>query len=135
MNVKQANAGLVTNFEVYTQVHTRKGTTEMGEYVMKFKEKVHTYLSTTPAVLETTEGVTECFKYLDKFELTKAEKLQVVNLAPNTDVDVHAIIEDCPERIPAEGVEELIYEIQQKLFPTHSGTSSSDPPPESSSPV
>jgi hypothetical protein len=53
--------------------------------------QVHTYLSTTPAVVQTTEGVTECFKYLDKFNLTKAEKLQVVNLAPNTDVDVHAV--------------------------------------------
>ena len=30
----------MTNFEVYTQVHTRKGTTEMGESVIKFKEKV-----------------------------------------------------------------------------------------------
>ena len=46
---------------------------------------------TTPAVVQTTEGVTECLKYLDKFNLTKAEKLQVINLTPTTDVDVHAV--------------------------------------------
>lgn len=53
------------------------------------------YLTTTPAAHETTEGIKECFKYLDSIpitgRLTKAEKLQIVNLVPGSEVDVHVV--------------------------------------------
>lgn len=37
---KQINAGLVTNFEVFSQLNTRKGTSDMGTVIMDFKSKV-----------------------------------------------------------------------------------------------
>ncbi len=50
------------------------------------------YLNGSPAAAQTAEGVKECFQYLDTYKLTKAEKLQVVNLYPTSEVDVHLVI-------------------------------------------
>lgn len=45
---------------------------------------------------------------LQPFGLTRAELVQVLNLAPASAVEVHLIVEDCEERLDEARVEALI---------------------------
>ena len=49
-------------------------------------------LTSVSACQDATPSVTD-------FVLTQAEKLQVINLAPSTAVEIHLVIECCSERL------------------------------------
>lgn len=44
-----------------------------------------------PTISQTSEGITKLVKDLAPYELTKAEKLQVVNLAPTEPVELYVV--------------------------------------------
>jgi len=52
-----------------------------------------------PTISQTSAGITKLVKDLAPFELTKAEKLQVVNLAPTEPVELYVIIEELEDRL------------------------------------
>ncbi|XP_076066696.1 RNA polymerase III subunit I isoform X2 [Oratosquilla oratoria] len=56
----------------------------------------------------------------DDYKLTKAEKLQLLNLRPTTPVHMQLIIEDSEERLSEEQVEELL-DIVQRYLPDENG--------------
>jgi DNA-directed RNA polymerase subunit F len=47
--------------------------------------------------------------------LTRAELVQVINLAPASAVEVHLIVEDCEERLNEQQVEQLIAVVARHL--------------------
>lgn len=49
------------------------------------------YLQGTPAAKQTRASVTECLALLEPYHLTDVEKLQVVNLQPSSEVEVHLV--------------------------------------------
>ncbi len=53
---------------------------------------------------------------LHKFKLTKAEKLQVINLLPRTMVEFYLIVEECEDRFGEAEVESILQHINE-LFP------------------
>ncbi|PVU92491.1 hypothetical protein BB561_003798 [Smittium simulii] len=52
---------------------------------------------------------------IQKFKLTKAEKLQLLNLAPEKQVDLYLVIEEPEERFTSEEISELINIVADSL--------------------
>ncbi|GAA5988128.1 hypothetical protein JCM10908_002074 [Rhodotorula pacifica] len=70
-----------------------------------------------PMRRQTSAGVAKLLDGLDDYELTKSERLQIVNLAPQTLVELHVCIEDLAERYSDEQQEALL-----DLVRSHLGT-------------
>lgn len=49
------------------------------------------------------------------FALTRAELLQVINLAPCSEVEVHLIVEECEERLTQQQVTQLMEVVAKHL--------------------
>ncbi|KAF5319978.1 hypothetical protein D9611_011043 [Ephemerocybe angulata] len=64
-----------------------------------------------PTSGQTPEGITKLVKALEPYELTKTEKLQIVNLAPTTPVELYVIVEELEDRL-GERMDELLENIQ-----------------------
>ncbi|KAF9040380.1 hypothetical protein BDZ89DRAFT_1128988 [Hymenopellis radicata] len=71
------------------------------------------YLSADYQVVnsQTEESVSKLVKTLSGYDLTKAEKLQIVNLAPKSLVELYAIVEELEDRLGG-SMEELVSEIK-----------------------
>lgn len=111
MKVKEANSGLLCNFEVLNLLRSRGASQEalasVGS-VTSFECKVYDYLSQTAAGTQTRETLQKFFREVEQYALTKAERLQVANLRPSTAVEVHLIVEDCEERFSSEKVNQFV---------------------------
>jgi hypothetical protein len=138
MEIISANAGLVTNFEALKLLQERREQREKNEGPEKKKKKKKLvsgdpyhhrnwlqdktlgYLVSTPANYLTQASIEKFVSELKankKIELTQAEVLQIINLRPSTAVEVHAIIDECAERLTDEVVEGLITSINNTLEP------------------
>ena len=85
------------------------------------------YLEQSPVSHETESGVSACLSKLDAYKLTKAEKLQIINLAPTSEVVVNLVrehlkcinstqlIEECEERLSDQAMEQLISDVSTTL--------------------
>ncbi|GAA6064609.1 hypothetical protein JCM10212_007098 [Sporobolomyces blumeae] len=81
-----------------------------------------------PTRRQTAESVSTLLDALDRYDLTKAERLQLVNSAPTSLVELHVCIEDLEERFPGdEAQESLLSEIRSHLSrkPVQSTTTAS----------
>lgn len=111
MKVKEANAGLLSNFEVTDLLRLRGANQEdvasFGS-ITPSECKVYNYLSRTPAGTQTRDVLRKFIEQVDKYKLTKAERLQVINLRPSSAVEIHLIVEDCEERMAADAVDEFL---------------------------
>ncbi|KAJ3092617.1 hypothetical protein HK102_005109 [Quaeritorhiza haematococci] len=74
------------------------------------------YLSKSPSSNQTMEEVSKYMKSINKFHLTKGEKLQMVNLKPGSLVELYLVIEECETRFSQEQLEEMI-QITQEIWP------------------
>ncbi|KAJ4757297.1 hypothetical protein LUZ62_067672 [Rhynchospora pubera] len=106
MKIEKANAGNLTNFEVFDFLRSRGATSDpMGciGSVSPSECKVFEYLSGSPACMQTRESVNEFFRKADKFEfITSFEKLNIVNSTPTVMPALYATIKDCDKRIAKE---------------------------------
>ncbi|EDR13244.1 uncharacterized protein LACBIDRAFT_308881 [Laccaria bicolor S238N-H82] len=64
-----------------------------------------------PTSSQSAEGVTKLVKDLAPYELTKAEKLQVVNLAPTLAVELYVIVEELEDRL-GDRMEEILTHVR-----------------------
>ncbi|VDB90281.1 unnamed protein product [Peniophora sp. CBMAI 1063] len=67
-----------------------------------------------PTRRQTPAGVSKLIKALEPYGLTKAEKLQIVNLAPTQAVELYTIVEDPDARI-GETMEEILDLVRNSL--------------------
>ncbi|KAK1219846.1 hypothetical protein PQX77_017423 [Marasmius sp. AFHP31] len=67
-----------------------------------------------PTRSQTTEGVRKLTKDLRQYDLTKAEKLQVVNLAPTTPVELYVIVEELEDRL-GDNMNSVLEHVQTSL--------------------
>ncbi|KAJ7196573.1 RNA polymerase Rpb4-domain-containing protein [Mycena pura] len=74
------------------------------------------YLSSEfqPTAAQTPEAITQLVKSLEPYGLTKAEKLQIVNLAPRNHVELYVIVEELEDRL-AERMGEVISGVEASL--------------------
>eukprot|EP00250_Pteridium_aquilinum_P000854 c11029_g1_i3 orf=215-535(+) len=96
MKVKEANAGLLCNFEVLDLLRSRGANQEdLASFgsISASECKVYDYLSQTPAGTQTRDALNQFIKQIDKYKLTKAECLQVTNLRPMSAVEIHLGVE------------------------------------------
>ncbi|GAA6005570.1 DNA-directed RNA polymerase III subunit RPC17 [Rhodotorula paludigena] len=68
-----------------------------------------------PTRRQTTESVTRLLDDLDELDLTKAERLQIVNLAPATAVELHICIEDITDRFDESEQERILALVKSHL--------------------
>ncbi|KAI6131177.1 RNA polymerase Rpb4-domain-containing protein [Pisolithus croceorrhizus] len=128
MEVVNSRAALLSNFEVLTllreldskhvartkaAVRTKKeedaaGKPTQDSHIEEVSENLRTveleaiqYLSAEyqPMRQQCEAGVTQLVKDLAPFGLTKAEKLQIVNLAPTEAVELYVIVEELEDRL------------------------------------
>ncbi|CAB4410999.1 unnamed protein product [Rhizophagus irregularis] len=69
----------------------------------------------SPARTQTPEQIESVLFELKKYNLTKSEKLQIINLRPQSIAELELIIEDCEDRFPIETLREMIYMIGVNL--------------------
>ncbi|KAF5392544.1 hypothetical protein D9757_002150 [Collybiopsis confluens] len=79
-------------------------TTQTSENFRTIQIEAIQYLSADylPTSSQTADGITHLVKDLAQYDLTKGEKLQIVNLAPTQPVELYAIVEEIEDRFPDE---------------------------------
>jgi len=102
---------LLSDYEVLAllreqEEQRKKGGTQAVQppNLMTIEFEVKKYLGESPAGYQATEEVGAALTALKPFKLTKAEKLQILNLRAATTVELHLLIEECEERFTEEEV-------------------------------
>ncbi|ESK88966.1 dna-directed rna polymerase iii subunit rpc9-like [Moniliophthora roreri MCA 2997] len=67
-----------------------------------------------PTNSQTPEGIKRLIKDLGEYDLTKAEKLQVVNLAPTQPVELYVVVEELEDRL-GESMNDVLGKIKSSL--------------------
>uniref|UniRef100_A0A8B9YNU3 DNA-directed RNA polymerase III subunit RPC9 n=1 Tax=Bos mutus grunniens TaxID=30521 RepID=A0A8B9YNU3_BOSMU len=91
MEVKDANAALLSNYETLK------------------------YISKTPCKHQSPEIVREFLTAMKSHKLTKAEKLQLLNHRPVTAVEIQLMVEESEERLTEEQIEALLHTVTSIL--------------------
>ncbi|KAG6574960.1 DNA-directed RNA polymerase III subunit RPC9 [Cucurbita argyrosperma subsp. argyrosperma] len=120
MKILEANAGALTNFEVLDFLRSKgaaKDPTRVLAKVAPSEYKVYDYLNQTHACNQTREAIIEFVDKSKKYDLAKAELLNILNLRPITPVEIFPIIEDSDVRMGDDGIQELT-EMVEQVFPT-----------------
>jgi DNA-directed RNA polymerase subunit F len=95
---------------------------EFSPDVMEIEDKIHDYLKKyTKVKRQTKEYVNGFIKALEKFDLTTTEKMHLLNIAPDSLVEIHMIIDHCSSRFHENETVELLALVKQYLH--------NDPPP------
>ena len=92
----------------------------------RFTRKVVECLQATPAGAQTHASIRGMIAAVEEtaaeagagaFALTRAEKMQVANLAPSTAVEVHLVVECCSERLGDEVAERVADVVKERADP------------------
>ncbi|KAF8073855.1 hypothetical protein FPV67DRAFT_1446712 [Lyophyllum atratum] len=89
--------------------------------------KAMQYLSADflPTTRQSPHGIAQLVKDLASYELTKAEKLQIVNLAPTLPVELYVIVEELEDRL-GDQMENILAHVQSGLSSSALSTGSVD---------
>ncbi|XP_030456643.1 DNA-directed RNA polymerase III subunit RPC9-like [Syzygium oleosum] len=107
MKIKNANDGALTNFEVLGFFQSRGASKEVAATVAPSEYKVFQYLVDTATDKQTRESVSDLLGKVKKYDLAKAEVLNIINLRPTSPVGIYTIVEKCDARLGEEGAQEL----------------------------
>ncbi|CAL5408082.1 unnamed protein product [Camellia sinensis] len=118
-DVLKANAGTLTNFEVLDFLQSRGAAKDSARII------VFDYLEQSAACNQTRERITEFVKKCKKYNLAKAEILNIINIRPSSVVEIDPIIEECESRL-GDCVEELVELVAEVLPAPPTQTESDD---------
>lgn len=122
MEVINKNGALLSNAEVYKLLKEIK-----EKEKLKYLKNLATvsyeaikYLEESPAAHQNEESIRHYLETIKDhgFQLTKAEKLQILNQRPTTVVEFQLLIEECEERFSEEAINSIL-DIVQRTLPTH----------------
>merc|ERR1711962_1073714 len=123
MEVMNSKGAILSNFEVYALLQdlshrdpkSRQNFFKTQPNLARITFDTIKYLEKTPCKLQSPEIIHDFLLATKDYKLTKAEKLQLINLRPTTPVEMQLIIEDSEERLSEEQVDELIVLVEQHL--------------------
>ncbi|KAG6775333.1 hypothetical protein POTOM_018777 [Populus tomentosa] len=92
---KNPNAGALTNFEVLDFLRSRGASRDVSRVlapVAASEYKVYDYLVETPACNLTREKINEFLERCKKYDLAKAELLNIINIRPSQTVEIYTLL-------------------------------------------
>ncbi|KAF0290285.1 DNA-directed RNA polymerase III subunit RPC9 [Amphibalanus amphitrite] len=114
MEILDASSAVLCNFEVYELLQDVKKQSS-GKKKKSQQKNLATityetlrFLESTPCKYQSERCIREFLLALTKFQLTKSEKLQLLNTRPTSAVEIQLIIEESEERLKDEEVEEIL---------------------------
>lgn len=112
MEVKNAKSAMLSNFEVLSLLNEiQKGhgkQQKMHTNLATVSYEIVQYLENTTCAKQSPDVIANFMKALDSYKLTKAEKLQFVNLRPKSAVEIQLIVEESEERLTEAQIYELL---------------------------
>lgn len=132
MKILSSNVCCVTNVEALEMLRERHALREGEREKKRYKaapaasrrirevdsttKLAEAYLEKTPAGQQSVDQVASCMGFLRgrgdararDLKLTSAERLQILNLAPTGAVVIHAVVDDCEERLDQDAVDEIV---------------------------
>ena len=117
MEVLNERAAMVSNYEVLNLLQEKmkddagkkRHKKQRQENLATISYEVTKYLEKTPCKLQNEEVIRDFLVEVAPFNLTKGEKLQLLNLRPSTPVEIQLIIEESEERLKTdEELEKLL---------------------------
>ncbi|XP_061905179.1 DNA-directed RNA polymerase III subunit RPC9 [Entelurus aequoreus] len=124
MEVKNANAAMLSNYEVFKLLTDLKEQRKDGnrskhsaghQNLNTIMYETLKYLSQMPCSRQSPDMVKEFLSSMKHQKLTKAEKLQLMNHRPQTAVEMQLMVEESEERLSEEQIEALIQTISELL--------------------
>ena len=123
MEVLNERAAMVSNYEVFTllqekmqkESNKRQNKKHRQENLATISYEVMKYLEKTPCRLQNKDVIKQFLLDVAPFNLTKGEKLQLLNLRPTTPVEIQLIVEESEERLKTDEELEQLIEIVAKI--------------------
>ncbi|KND05044.1 uncharacterized protein SPPG_00721 [Spizellomyces punctatus DAOM BR117] len=129
MEVLELRAAHLSNFEVLTflsELDVQKleeppafgGIGDSDKSLMDLhtiEQEVIKYLKSTPCVAQSSTQVQQFKEALQRYDITKAEKLMLLNIRPRSIAELNPLIEDIDDRLSQDQQEDLVGLIQQLL--------------------
>ncbi|KAI9311262.1 HRDC-like protein [Dichotomocladium elegans] len=125
MIIKNARAGLLSNFEVLQLLNEQQEfqrATQEKDASIEYPENLRTiqfelteYLNQSPCSTQDEAQVKSFLDAFSKYDLMLAEKLQILNLRPKSPVELYLLIEECEERFGEQELEEMLQSILDLL--------------------
>ena len=125
MEVLDAQEAVLCNNEVLTflqeqraQFAQRKpgGAMGGGGSVATLMLETLSALESTPAKDQDPESVKTFMAEVESFNLTQLERLMLLNQCPQTDVEIHLLVEESEERLSEEQIQQLLQIIRRVLL-------------------
>ncbi|XP_064392179.1 DNA-directed RNA polymerase III subunit RPC9-like [Halichondria panicea] len=114
MEIIDKNVAMLSNFEVHDllaslQTNTKgKKPNGRAQNLATITYETNEYLSKTPCALQDAKIIKDFLNDLKLVKLTKAEKLQLLNLRPVTQVELQLLVEEMEERLSEEETTALL---------------------------
>ncbi|OMH85621.1 DNA-directed RNA polymerase III subunit RPC9 [Zancudomyces culisetae] len=123
MEVIEKQCALLSNYEVYKfNSECEKKVIQSGQQLNNIGNlrtielETLNYFKNTKIAEQTDEKIINYLEKLKAYSLTKAEKLQILNVCPDKEVDLYLIIEESEERFTPEQITEMLAVIQETLI-------------------
>ncbi|KAG2728178.1 hypothetical protein I3843_01G188500 [Carya illinoinensis] len=90
----EANAGALTNFEVLDFLRSKGAANDSTRVLAKVapsEYKVYDYLVQSAACKQTRENINEFLERCKKYDLAKAELLNIINIRPSSAVEIYTV--------------------------------------------
>lgn len=128
MQILEARSALLSNWEVYSLLQQQKDERVLHDKRTRTKTKICQNLCTIQFEIceyfstasgnsysiaqQSQEQIESLLRHFSSIALTKAEKLQILNLRPSSLLELHLIIEECEERFSQDQMEEILRAIE-----------------------